>query len=325
MVEETYNQVEPVQGVAARVVYESGEYARLNQPTPNRHVATLFGTIKLQRHGYRYVDRSVSEALIFPLEMCLGLVEGATPALAELTARAMAEAGATQQAVLDRLREEHGVAMGVQRLRALLAELEAQMTPHRRARQVEQVAEWLQTAEDSSGPNRPVLSVGRDGITLATRPYGFFEVATVGTLTVYDRRRNRLGSVYLGLTPELGQATMSAELTALVRDALAARPGKLPRLAYLTDAGSSECGYFQGVLRKLRDPLSGQKLEWQRIFDYYHASQRLTTMAEALFGDDTRAVATWAAKMRKVLKLPRGVFRVLHSAAALRSRSSVPD
>ena len=186
MVETTYNQVEPTQGAPTRVVYESGDYTRLGQPTPNRHVGTLFGTITLQRHGYRYVDRTVSEPLIFPLEMSLGLIEGATPALAELMARAMAEAGATQQAVLNRLREEHGVAIGVKRLRALLTELEAQMTPHRRTQQVEQVVEWLRTAEKSSGPNRPVLSVGRDGITLATRPYGFFEVATVGTLTIAD-------------------------------------------------------------------------------------------------------------------------------------------
>lgn len=318
--EDTYNQVEPTQGTPPRVIYESGEYARLAQPTPNRHVSTLFGTITLWRHGYRYVDRTVSEPLIFPLEMRLGLIEGATPALAELTARAMAEAGVTQQAVLDRLREQHGVTMGVKRLRALLVEVEAQMTPHRRAQQVEQLTGWLQTAEESSGPNRPVLSVGRDGITLATRPHGFFEVATVGTLTVYDRRRKRLGSVYLGLTPELGQATMTDELTALVSDTLAARPGKLPRLAYLTDGGSSECGYYKNVLCKLRDPQSDQRLEWQRIFDYYHAAKRLTTMAEALFGADARAVATWSAKMRKVLKQPRGVFRVLHSAAALRSR-----
>ena len=112
MVETTYNQVEPRQGAATRVVYESGEYVRLHQPTPHRHVATLFGTITFERHGYRYVDRTVGEPLIFPLEMSLGLLAGATPALAEVTARAMAEAGATQQAVLNRLREAHGVAIG---------------------------------------------------------------------------------------------------------------------------------------------------------------------------------------------------------------------
>lgn len=318
--ETTYNQVAAASGAAARVVYDGGEYSRLSQPTPNRYVGTLFGTITLWRQGYRYVERSVPEPLIFPVEMALGLVQGITPALAEVTARAMSEAGATQQAVLHRLREEHAVCLGVKRLRALLAEVESQMTPQRRQQQVEQLTQWLETAEQSAGRNRPVLSVGRDGITLATRPHGFYEVATVATLTVYDRRQNRLGSVYLGLTPELGQTTMSAELTALVQETLAACPQKLPRLVYLTDAGDAECGYFDQVLRKLRHPTTDQRLEWQRIFDYYHAGQRLTTMGEALLGAGTREAESWTVKMRKLLKQSNGVFRVLHSAAALAAR-----
>jgi hypothetical protein len=38
----------------------------------------------------------MAEPTIFPLEMQLGLVEGATPALANVAAKALAEAGATQ-------------------------------------------------------------------------------------------------------------------------------------------------------------------------------------------------------------------------------------
>ena len=45
-------------------------------------MATLFGKITLWRHGYRYVERDGGEPTIFPLEVQLGLVEGATPALA---------------------------------------------------------------------------------------------------------------------------------------------------------------------------------------------------------------------------------------------------
>lgn len=320
VVEATYNQVEQATGAAARVVYDGGEYSRLRQPTPNRHVATLFGTIRLQRHGYRFLPRDVNERLIFPLELGLGLIEGVTPALADVATRAMAQAGASQQAVLNRLREEHGVSLGVKRLRALLAEVEAQLTPHRREQQAAQLAAWLQQAEQSSGKNRPVLSVGRDGITLATRPHGFREVATVATFTVYDRDRHRLGSVYLGFAPELGQQTMSDEMTALLKAALARC--KLPRLVYLTDGGDAECGYFS-VLRKLDHPVSGERLEWTRIFDYYHASQRLTTMGEALLGAGTREAESWAAKMRKLLKQPGGVSRVLHSAAGLAARRSL--
>jgi hypothetical protein len=319
VVEATYHQAEAACAAAPRVVYEGGEYARLVRPTA-RQVATLFGPIRLRRHGYRYVERDVSEPLVFPLELALGLVQGVTPALAEVAARALAEAGATQQAVLERLRGEHGVGLGVKRLRALAADVEAELTPHRRQQQVRQLSAWLERAQQSAGKHRPVLSVGRDGITLATRPHGFFEVAGVATLTVYDRGRKRLGSVYLGFAPELGQATLSDELTALVQETLSACPEQPPRLVYLTDAGDAECGYYQHVLRKLRHPTTGRPLEWQRILDYYHASQRLTTLGAALLGGDTRQAQAWAAKMRKVLKQPSGVFRVLHSAAALAAR-----
>jgi len=323
IVEHTYNQIEPEepQDSPHYVDHDAGRYRRLTEKTPNRDVATLFGKITLHRRGYRFVNRDVNERTIFPLEMALGLIENATPALAEVAARAMAEAGATQGTVLARLRDEHGVSWGVRTLRAVTEHMEALMTPLRRASQVAQVVQWLEQAWKTKGKHSPTLSVGRDGITLSTRPHGFFEVATVGTVTVYDRQGKRLGSVYLGFVPELGQQTMTDELTALIKDILKAWQGKLPRLVYLTDAGDSECGYFK-ILRRLRHPRTGKRLSWQRILDFFHASQRLTIMGEALFGKNKRAAA-WAARMRKVLKKPNGVFRVLHSAASLRSRRKI--
>jgi hypothetical protein len=102
VVEFAYNQIEPEQSeqLPHYLQYEAGQYRRLNRKTPNRDVATLFGKITLRRHGYRYVERDVAESSLFPLEMQLGLVEGATPALADQAARALAETGATQQGAI---------------------------------------------------------------------------------------------------------------------------------------------------------------------------------------------------------------------------------
>ena len=69
----------------------------------------------------------------------------------------------------------------------------------------------------------------------------------------------------------------------------------------------------------MRHPRTGQRLKWQWIVDYYHTALRITTMAEALFGDTPQAHA-WAAKLRKLLKKPNGAARVLWSAAQMRSR-----
>ena len=96
-----YNQSEPERSeqLPHYLDYEAGQYRRLNRETPNREIATLFGEITLVRRGYRYVERDVAEPTIFPVEMQLGLVEGATPALADRAAQALAETGATQPAM----------------------------------------------------------------------------------------------------------------------------------------------------------------------------------------------------------------------------------
>lgn len=301
------------------VQYESCTYRRLNARTANRQVATLFGKITLHRRGYRDVERVGAAATIFPLEMSLGLVEGATPALACEAARAMAETGATQQTVLTRLAQQYGLTWGVKKLRAVTQRLSEAMSPQRREHQARRLAEWLRQAQAQGGNGRPVLAAGRDGITLRSRPHRCYEVATTGTLSVYDRRGRRLGSVYLGYVPELGQDTMTDELTALIEETLRQWEGPTPRLVYVTDAGDAETKYYRQTLRKLRHPRTDERLDWQWIVDYYHASERLHAMAAALFGEG-REAQDWARRMRKLLKQPSGPFRVLHAAAAMKAR-----
>jgi len=316
-----YNRLEGEQPQALPhyLLHEAGQYRRLNAKTPNREVATLFGKITLWRHGYRYVSRDVAEPTLFPLEMQLGLVEGTTPALASAAARMMAETGATQATVLSGLKAHHGVTWGVKKLRAVTQNVAAAMESFRLEYQAKQVVAWLRKAQGSKGKHRPVLAVGRDGITLQTLPHSFYEVATTATLTVSDRQGQRLGTVYLAQAPELGQQTMTDQLTALLEEVLRQWEGPLPRLAYLTDAGDSETKYYRQVLKKLRHPRTGQRLAWQWIVDFYHAAQRLTTLGEALFGVGREASA-WAARMRKLLKKPqRPVPR-----PALRRRDAQP-
>jgi hypothetical protein len=317
----TYNQLEPadVQGLPVEVRFQGSTFRRLPKKTP-QEVSTLFGPITLRRTGYR-AAADQGEPVLFPLCQQLGLVHSATPALFECVARYQAETGATQKQTLQRLRREHGLNWGVKRLRQVTAFVAEAVQEHRQEAQAEQVLAWLGQAQASRGRHRPVLSVGRDGITLGLRfPGGSIkEVATTATLSVYDRRGVRLGTVYLAYTPEPGQATMSTQLLQLLREVLRRWPGPLPRLSYVTDAGDNETAYYREVLRRLRHPLTGKRLQWQWVVDYYHASQRLTTMAEALFGVGQRSYA-WTRKMQKLLLKPGGVGRVLHSAAALRSR-----
>ena len=316
----TYNHLEPadVHALAKHVQFEASSYTRLNQKTP-QHAWTLFGPIRLGRVGYRPTDKT-GDPTLFPLALGLGLVQGASPALAGRAAQLLSETGMSQQRTLARLRQDHGVGWGVKKLLAVTAAVSAAMADQRHAVQVQQVLALLAQASAAPGPHKPILSVGRDGITLGVRTKcgRLFEVATTGTVSVLDRRGRRLGTVYLAYTPESGQGRMSRELTRLLRDVLHRWEGPLPRLAYVTDAGDNETTYYAKVLRRLKHPRTGVPLDWVRVVDYYHASERLWVMAELLFGKG-RAAAAWARKMQKWLLKPGGVNRVLHSAAALRT------
>jgi hypothetical protein len=315
------NHLEPdaAADLPEHVAYQGSTFRRLARPTP-QSLSTLFGTVRLWRRGYR-AGPAEGAPVLLPLCCELGLVHGATPALVERVARYQAQAGATQRQTLARLRQEHGLSWGVKRLRQVTTWVAAALEPYRAEAQAEALLGWLTQAQASRGRHRPVLAVGRDGITLGLRYRGgtFYEVASTATVSVYDRRGRRLGTVYLAQVPEPGQATLSVELTGVLTEVLRRWSGPLPRLCYVTDAGDTETAYYRQVLRRLRHPLTGQRLSWQWVVDYYHAAGRLWTMAEALFGAGPRA-GRWVRKMRRLLLTPGGVGRVLHSAAALRSR-----
>lgn len=321
VVQHTYNRLEPadVQTLAKHVQFEGCSYTRLNAKTP-QNAWTLFGQIRLWRVGYRPSDKS-GDPTIFPLAFGLGLVQGASPALAERAAHLLGGTGMTQGQTLERLRRDHGVGWGVKKLRQVAEALSSALAEQRHGAQVEKLLDLLGQASASTGRHKPVLSVGRDGITLGVRIKrgNLFEVATTGTVSVLDRRGRRLGTVYLAYTPEPQQGTMSRELTRLLREVLQRWQGPLPRLCYVTDAGDNETTYYDKVLARMKHPGTGEKLDWIRVVDYYHASERIWTLADLLFGKGQPSVA-WARKMQKWMLKPGGMNRVLHSAAAWRDR-----
>lgn len=161
-----------------------------------------------------------------------------------------------------------------------------------------------------------VLAVGRDGIMLPMRKEDHYKEGGVATISVYDRRGRRLGTVYLGEMPEAKQVTLGAELTALLQGVLAGYEGPLPRLVYLTDAGYHQTTYFEEVLKQMENPRrAGERLHWLWVVDYYHAASYVSKLAKVLFGEEKTQQA-WARRMRHLLRDEEcGVFRVLQSAA----------
>jgi hypothetical protein len=288
IVEWTFNHLEPHdrRDMPHQMCFQ-GVWYRRRFKSPNRTVATLFGTITLWRMLYQPlhgVERS-----IVPLEIRLGLEAGlATPALAERAAQAAL--ASTQGAVLASLKRDHGVCWSVATLRTVIAGVAGGMEPHRQDAQVAHVLKWLEQAFQSRGGRKPVLAVGRDGLMLPIRDQECYREGATATLSVYDRRGRRLGTVYLGRMPEPGQGALSRQLTALLEAVLTQWTGPLPRLAYITDGGYQQTRYFRRVLKRMRHPLrSGQRLEWEWVIDYYHACEYIYKLAEVLFSDAKRA------------------------------------
>jgi hypothetical protein len=322
IVEWTFNHLEPHdrRDLPNQTCFQ-GVWYRRRSKTPNRTVATLFGTITLWRMLYQPLHGI--ERSIFPLEIRLGLEAGlATPALAERVAQAATSS--TQNTMLATLKRDHGVCWSVASLRTVIAAVAEGMESHRQDAQVAQVLKWLEQAFRSRGGRKPVLAVGRDGLMLPIRDQECYREGATATLSVYDRRGRRLGTIYLGRMPEPGQKALSRQLTALIEAVVAQWTGPLPRLAYVTDGGYQQTRYFRRVLKRMDHPRHpGQRLEWEWVIDYYHACEYIYKLSEALFSDAKRAQA-WARKMCRWLKMkPRGIFRVLHSAAAIRRRRMV--
>src|SRR5205085_2827371 len=111
---------------------------------------------------------------------------------------------------------------------------------------------------------------------------------------------------------------------ALIEAVLRGWTGPWPRLADITDGGSHQTQYYRRVLRRMCDPHHpARRLKWEWVIDYYHVCEYISKMAEALF-HDARDAQRWARKMGRWLKSkPRGIYRVLHSAAAIRRRRIV--
>ena len=317
IVEWTFNHLEPHdrRDLPHQMCFQ-GVWYRRRSKTPNRKVATLFGTITLWRALYQ--DLHGVEPSIFPLEIRLGLEAGlATPGLAERVGQAATSA--TQSAVLAGLKRDHGVSWSVASLRKVVAGVAAGLDEHRQAAQVGRLLSWLEQADRSSGSRKPVLAVGRDGLMLPIRGQASYREGATATISVYDRRGQRLGTVYLGRMPEPGQETLSRQLTALIEAVLRGWTGPVPRLAYITDGGYQQTRYYRRVLQRMSDPHQPvRRLKWAWVIDYYHACEYIYKMAEALFRDPQCARAR-ARKMCRWLKTkPRGIYRVLHSAAAIR-------
>ena len=337
-VQHEFNRIEPQQGDGCPLRLRfAGDVFRRRPKSPKR-IGTLFGEINLHRYVYQAVEPG--EPALAPLEKQLGIEVGlATPALAERVG--LWSVDHEQEQVRCVLLREHNVSWSVHSLRKVTRALRDGLASFREPAQVQRLLEMLEKAFASQGKHRPTLAMGRDGVHVPIRkpkgdavpiPVGKtkgdsvpaamrkadYHEASTASVSVNDRRGKRVGTVYLGQMPETGQVTLSAQLTALLKEVLTqwqAQGKPVPRLAYITDGGSHPREYYQKVLRHMADPWHrGGCLQWQWVLDFWHACGYVSQLAEVLFGASATA-AQWFRKWRHWLRdRHQGVTQVLRSA-----------
>ena len=305
-----FNSLEPpkVESMPQQVEHLGQTCRRLKKKTPHANVLTRFGSITLTRATYRQGSRGRT---IAPLENALGIECGATPGAQDLVGRQLATAGSSQGRCIEVIAERTGAKIGPEKLRNLSAHLADIMEPQREACQVQQLEEWIDEA-GKHGKN-VTLAVSRDGVSLGISPFGNFEMASVATLSVYNDGK-RIGTIYLACAPEENQESLSRNFTSLVKAVIRSRGSKLRRIVYVSDAGKIETAYWKNVLRHLH--VDGRRIRIERIVDYYHASLRLTTIADALLLTSSQRTE-WLKRVRKLLLEPGGWGRVMRSIAGM--------
>ncbi len=214
--------------------------------------------------------------------------------------RQVATAGSSQGRGIEVIAERTGARIGPEKLRHLSSHLAQIMEPQREACQVQQLEEWIDEARKHS--KNVTLAVSRDGVSLGIAPFGNFEMASVATLSVYNDGQ-RIGTIYLASAHEDNQETLSRNFTSLLKMIIRSRRSKLSRIVYVSDAGKIETAYWKNVLRHLH--VDGERIQIQRIVDYYHASLRLTTIADALRLTSSQRTE-WLKRVRKLLLAPGG-------------------
>lgn len=304
-----FSRLEPaIEQMPGTIAHRDKSHRRLADKSPRADVLTRFGKVLIVRSRYR---RGRSGKTIFPLEMLLGIEDGFTPSAADRVGKQFAATGSSQGRTLEMVADQMGAKIGVEKLRKLVGTLADGMQPFREDAQVEKLMDLIELARERK--LKPVLAVSRDGVALALAPSSFFEMASVACISVMADGK-KLGTVYLGCAPEANQWTLSSQLTSLLKATICRCGDHVPEIVYVSDAGKVETTYWKNTLRKFF--VDGVRIKITRVVDYYHVSERLTTIADALKLSGERQA--WLERVRWLLLQPGGHGRVLRSIARMR-------
>jgi hypothetical protein len=235
--------------------------------------------------------------VFFPLDQMLALgPQGWTPATVVQALRLAVEIPSYQRAAevfrdlthlplskstLQRLTNQAG--------QHVAAQLEEEAQAMVRMPNQEETVVWRTTPE----PDSPMMNVSSDGVLIRIRDEGFKEVKTVAVSAVTQVTDVRTGETTVHLTQHSYRAG-SWEAPAFANHlwAEACRRG-VEKAKWVVSVNDGAAWIWAIVLMCFA--------RCYQILDWYHATQRLWTIATAYFGDDQAAVTAWVEAQKALL------------------------
>ncbi|WP_067517745.1 ISKra4 family transposase [Endozoicomonas ascidiicola] len=249
-----------------------------------KHYESMYGKIPFKRSVYQGVRGGVT---LSPLDIDAGIVGSATPKFAKSLAWKYSQMPAP--AVKEDFEANHQRTLSNSYIKHLSDRVGALIEEHSDA----------DHDYDLPQLDKPVstVAIGLDGTCMLLCEEGWRE-AMCGTLSLYSADGDRLHTIYIGSAPEYGKESFLTKLN----DEITALKQKYPQVTYIGVADGAKENW-----RFLKQHTSGQ------ILDFYHASEYLGGVAEALFPTSKAKRKLWLEDRLHCLKHKRGgAKKILH-------------
>jgi hypothetical protein len=277
---------------------------------------SLCGPLNVKRPSFRRVGERNGPSVI-PLELAAGLVERATPLLAERIA--MGRADGPSRDVVRQLEASGRVPPSRTTIEGIGKRIGLAM--HQKKRSIEAVARRAEALP----PGVNTISIGLDRTTAPMEedlPEGTprrprkkprirqapspvtvqYRMAYVGTVALVDADGEVQQTFKYGATVEDGPQTVLHAMMQDVRNALRQKPGL--NVAVIQDAGKE---MWTLVIEALRREPSVKC--WEEIVDHYHAMAHLWRAAQAMEGEAKSIMDRWRAQLRANDRAIDGILR----------------
>ena len=243
-----------------------------------KHYETLYGRVPLERSVYQGVRGGVTLA---PLDYRTGIVGSATPKFAKTLAWKYSQMPAP--AVKEDFETNHQRPLSNSYIKHLSDRVGAL------------IEDQKETCYELPPLPEPVASIaiGLDGTCMLLCEEGWRE-AMCGTLSLYSASGDRLHTIYTASSPEYGKQSFMNKLNEEIADL----KRLYPQATYIGVADGAKENWLY-----LKQHTSAQ------ILDFYHASEYLAGVAEALFPESKSKRKLWLEDRLHSLKNKRGAAK----------------